>query len=48
MGAAGTDDNVAIEICSDVDLTACCRWIALISLSVISPKYSIESDKKQN
>ena len=26
MGAHGTNDNVAIEICSDVDLTSCCKW----------------------
>ena len=25
MGAHGTNDNVAIEICSDVDLTSCCK-----------------------
>ena len=25
MGSHGTDDNVAIDICSDVDLTDCCR-----------------------
>ena len=29
MGAHGTNDNVAIEICSDVDLTSCCKWSLL-------------------
>ena len=48
MGAAGTDDNVAIEICSDVDLTSCCRWPAFTLLSNSTAKQSCQSDKKRN
>jgi hypothetical protein len=26
MGDVGTDDSVAMEVCSDVDHTSCCKW----------------------
>ena len=46
MGSAGTDDNVAIEICSDVDLTSCCRCEHFLYLILICTK-TPESDEKQ-